>query len=208
LLGVKGAVPVVATLALVVNSSLLFTFRSSFSLRDAAPLLGGALCGIPVGVFALRSWPSDMLMLVLGLLILAYVIMTLSKRATAPPMSRTAGGVFGLFAGILGGAFSTAGPAAVVWISTQTWSSQQIRATLVGLFAMGGAFQVSLLAHGGLVDWGTCTVAAIALPAAGLGSLVGVKLGDRIPQEKFRKVMLMGLGILAFVFIVNGLRGG
>lgn len=206
LLGLKGAVPVVATLALVVNSALLVRFRASFSLRDAAPLLGGALFGIPVGVLALRFWPSDILMILLGLFILLYVVWGLSNQEAPPPMSRTAGGVFGLLAGVLGGAFSTAGPPAVVWVSSQTWSSQQIRATLVALFALGGSLQVSLLVHGGLVDLGTATVAVIATPAAGFGSLVGVKLGDRVPQEQFRKVMLVGLGVLAVVFIANGVR--
>jgi len=207
LLGVKGAVPVVATMALLVNSTLLYRFRDSFSLRDAAPLIGPAIVGIPIGVFALRSWSGDALMVALGILVLAYVAWGLS-RATVPQLGPRAGAALGLVAGVLGGAFSTAGPAAVVWVSSQPWPSRQLRATLVGLFAIGGSLQVALLTHAGLVNMDTLKVSAVALPAAALGSLLGAKLGDRVPQAQFRRIMLAGLGVLAFVFISNGVRSG
>ena len=208
MLGVKGAVPVVATMAVAVNWTLFLRFRKHFSASDAAPLFLGTLVGVPIGVTVLRAWSSDLLMTCLGVLVLLYVAWSLSRRETPPPLGRGVGAILGLVAGTLGGAFSTAGPPAVVWVSSQSWPSQQLRATLVGLFAVGGSIQVPMLAYGGLVDLGTVATVTIAAPAAALGSVVGARLGDRVPQEAFRLVMLCGLGLLAFVFIFNGVRGG
>ncbi|MCO4773390.1 MAG: sulfite exporter TauE/SafE family protein [Deltaproteobacteria bacterium] len=208
LLGVKGAVPVVATMALLVNGTLMVRFRHHVSFGDARPLILGALVGAPIGVFALRSASPGHLMVALGLVILAYVGRTLSRRTTPEPMGSVSGAVLGTLAGVLGGAFSTAGPPSVVWVSTQPWSSQQLRATLVTLFAVVGALQVSLLIRAGMLTTDTGLTAAIIAPAAALGSFVGARLGDRVPQDKFQRLMLAGLGVLACTFIFNGLRDG
>ncbi len=207
MLGVKGAVPVVATMALAVNWTLFLQFRGHFSASDAAPLFLGALVGVPIGVTMLRALSPGLLMSALGVLVLLYVARSLSRRETPPPLGRGVGAILGLVAGTLGGAFSTAGPPAVVWVSSQPWPSQQLRATLVGLFAVVGSIQVGMLTYGGLIDLGTVATVAIAGPAAALGSVVGARLGDQVPQDTFRVVMLSGLGLLAFVFIFNGIRG-
>lgn len=207
-LGVKSAVPVVAGLALVVNGGLLFRFRRSFPAREAAPLLLAALSTIPLGVFALSSLPAERLLLVLGCVLLAYVAWALTRRDLPTPLGARAGVALGLLSGTLGGAFSAAGPPAVVWVSSQPWDSRRLRATLVGLFALGGLLQVPLLVRAGLIDGSSLALSAIAIPTAGLGSLGGAALGDRVPQEQFRRLMLVGLGVLAAVFIARGVTGG
>jgi len=207
-LGVKTAVPVVAGLALVVNGSLLIRFRRSFPLREAAPLLLAALTTIPLGVFALSALPTDRLLLALGCLLVVYVGWALTRRELPAALGPRAGVALGLLSGTLGGAFSAAGPPAVVWVTSQPWDSRQLRATLVGLFALGGLLQVPLLARAGLVDGASLLLSAIAIPTAWVGTQVGAALGDRVPQEHFRRLMLAGLGVLALTFIGRGVSGG
>ncbi len=207
LLGVKGAVPLVGIVALVLNINLLVRFRRHFQWRSALPLLGGATLGIPVGVLALTSWSSSWLMIALGGIVVTYVAWSLLGRTAPRPLGRGAGWALGVASGVLGGAFGTSGPPAVAWVSSQDWSSQTMRATLVGLFTLAGVLQVALLTERGLVTLATVGIGAVGLPAAMLGGALGARLGDRIPQAQFRRFMLAGLGVLGFVFIVNGVRG-
>ena len=208
LIGVKGAVPVVAILALLTNGSMVWRHRRSITLRDAAPLLAGAAVTAPLGVLLLRKVPGETLMTVLGVVIVVWVLRSLRARqdGTAVPLSRRAGAILGLASGVLGGAFSSGGPPAVVWVSTQPWSSAQIRGTLATLFCMTGLLQVSLLAGSrflGRDELMTCLL--LVVPALG-GSLVGARVGDRIPAPIFRKVMLVGLACVGVVFVLKGLR--
>lgn len=208
LIGVKGAVPVVAILALLTNGSMVWRHRRSIVLRDAAPLLAGAALTAPLGVLLLRKVPGETLMTVLGVVIVVWVFRSLRTRQgeAVVPFSRRSGAILGLASGLLGGAFSSGGPPAVAWVSTQPWSSAQIRGTLATLFGMTGLLQVSLLAGSRFLGRDELLTCLLLSGPALVGSFVGARVGDRIPAPIFRRVMLLGLACVGVVFVVKGLR--
>lgn len=208
IIGVKAAVPIVAILALLTNGALAWRHRRSFVLRDASPLLVGAAITAPLGVLLLRKVPGETLMTFLGVVIVVWVARSLRARieGTAVPFSRRAGALLGLSSGLLGGAFSSGGPPAVAWVSTQPWGNAQIRATLATLFSMTGVLQVSLLAGSRFLGRDELLTCLLLLGPALLGGFIGARVGDRIPAPIFRRVMLLGLACVGVVFVLKGLR--
>ena len=207
LLGVKGAVPVVAVYGGLVNTILLVRFRHHLDLRAAAPLVAGTFLGIPVGVWLLRSLDPSILTLTLGVLVGGYVLHAVRQGGRVPELGSIWGGGLGLVSGVLGGAFSTGGPPAVVWVSSKPWGPPQIRATLLATFTVIGWVQVGLFLATGMVETQVFEIGAFLLPAAAIGSFLGARTGDRIAPERFKKVMLGALAIVALSFVLRGARG-
>ncbi len=207
LIGVKAAVPLVAVFAGSVNLVLLLRFRGNLDARAAAPLLGGAVLGIPIGVWLLRSLDPSVLMLALGLIVAGYVANAVRQGGQVHELGARWGAVLGLAAGVLGGAFSTGGPPAVVWVSSKPWEPAQLRVTLLSVFVLTSAVQLSLFAFSGMLTREGLTVNAMALPAAGLGSFLGARTGDRVNPDQFKRMMLGALGVVALTFVARGIRG-
>jgi uncharacterized protein len=207
LLGVKGAVPLVAVFGGVVNLSLAVRYRRDLDVRAALPLFVGCALGIPAGVWLLRSLDPSLLTLTLGLLVGGYVVNAARQGGAVRELGPRWGGALGLVSGVLGGAFSSGGPPAVVWVSSKPWSPAQLRATLVTDFVIIAAVQITLFTSNGMLTMEKVKVAAIALPAAGVGSWLGARTGDRVDPKKFKKIMLGALGVVALNFIVKGLSG-
>jgi uncharacterized membrane protein YfcA len=103
----------------------------------------------------------------------------------------------GLFAGMVG----MGGPPLVLWLSAHRWSGQQMRAFLFANFA-GLAPVILLLIW---ISFGNAILPAIGMgflfaPVVVLGSLAGVRLGNYIPRELFRRILfgiLIGLGLIS-----------
>ena len=207
LIGVKAAVPLVAVFGGVVNLALLIRFRRDLDARAALPLLVGCGIGIPFGVWLLRSLDPALLVLGLGILVLGYVLNAARRGGQTRELGTGWGSALGLASGVLGGAFSTGGPPAVVWVSSKPWGPAQLRATLLADFTLIAAVQLSLFANNGMLTSTELKAAALGLPAAGLGSFLGARTGDRIDPKRFKQMMLGALAVVAGSFIAKGIRG-
>jgi uncharacterized membrane protein YfcA len=106
---------------------------------------------------------------------------------------------FGLLAGILGGAYNTNGPPVVLYGALRRWPPERFRATLLGYFLPAAVMICAGHALGGLWSVRVFQLYALSLPAVALALLVGVRLGRRIPERLFGRVLnaaLVGLGLL------------
>lgn len=207
IVGVKAAVPMIAVFALAVNGVLVARFWRDVPMHAAAPLLGSAVVGLPLGVWLLRSLDPAVLFIALGVLVGGYVANTLLRREQSAELGATWGGALGFAAGVLGGAFTTPGPPAVVWVSSKPWSPSQLRATLFLLFGGCAALQLGLFVATDMLTRDALLAGAVGLPAGALGSLTGAKLGDRIDPAVFKKLMLIALAVVAVQFVIKGARG-
>ena len=117
-----------------------------------------------------------------------------------------AGAVSGVAAALVG----MAGPPVLIYLLLTGAASQTIRATLLAFFAL--VYTTTLAAHAATIGVPTQTwlTAAILLPFAVLGGLVGRPLGDRLGAAGFA---LLAIGLLAVAGLFTlaaaaGLGGG
>jgi len=207
LIGVKGAVPLVAVFGGCVNATLLVRFWGSLDARAASPLLIGTVAGLPVGVYLLRSLDPAVLFIALGVVVGAWVLNALRPGTKHAELGARSGGVLGVISGVLGGAFASGGPPAVVWISSKPWGPGQLRATLLAGFVIIAIGQWSLFGATGMLGLDEFKTAAICLPAAGVGSFLGARVGDRIEPAKFKRMMIIALAVVAANFVFKGIQG-
>lgn len=205
---IKEAVPVVALLCLVVNATLTWRLRKHLSWNRIGPLLIGSLAGVPAGVFLFATLDPNWLLVGLGF---ALLFVAVQQTWFAPQGKDTEvrpvwGGVAGLVSGVLGGAFNTGGPPVVMYVGVQSWSKEDTVATLQGFFLSTCVLQISLFVARGTVGMQQVQSAGTLLVAALIGVAIGQFLFHRVNQERFRALLLLGIGILGCSLVYKGLN--
>ncbi len=199
LLGIQVASPLVALMAITLESILLIRLRGAIDLRAVWRLSLAALVGIPIGVALARSISEDLVLTVLGLILVGYSLYALITPRLPELKHPVWAFAFGFVGGILSGAYNVAGPAAVIYGNCRRWSPDEFRSNLQAFFLINDAF---VLINHGLVGnlkpivW---SYYLAALPAIVLGIFFGLKLDRRINPDVFRKMVQV-------LLIVMGLR--
>lgn len=203
-LPLRDAVPIVALLSLATNSSIMFQMRHHIERRKVLPMVLGALIGVPIGVYALKTLDAGLLKLVLGSILVGYVIYAFTggdrRRWTVGDWWGLPAGTLG---GVLGGAFNTSGPPVIVYVTLKDWDKDAIKASLQVFFVSISLTAIPAHILAGNIHTKHLPMAGVALPTLLLGVWVGAKVYDRIDSDAFRKVVLVGLAIMGGFYVVQ-----
>jgi len=207
LLGIRTASPLVAMAASTIALLILLQDWKKADFRNAGRLILATLLGIPFGLLFLKAINETVVNLVLaGFLILFSLLQLLRPRLWHLDSDRYAF-PFGFVAGLLGGAYNTNGPPAILFAVLRRWPPEKFRATLQGYFLpTGGAI---LIGHGLAGLW-TRQVAGLylwSLPAILAAVLLGGQLHRAIPGEKFQKFIYIALLVLGGSLLIKSLAG-
>ncbi|NOY28036.1 MAG: TSUP family transporter [Oligoflexia bacterium] len=206
---VDQAVPMVGAWGWSLNLFLLWRLRGHLEIRKVLPLIGGAVVGIPLGLVFLRGADPRLVRAVLGLVLLGYSLFALlgGLGPGRRPISDRFGVLAGLVGGALGGAFNTPAPPIVVYVSLKGWPKHLATSSLQAFFMFTSTFAVLGFATVGLFTPQVIHRVLPLYPAVWLGSFVGTRIYDRVPQARFRILILALLIVLGGNFLVRAALG-
>lgn len=201
LIGVKSATPLVALIGLSNAILILVDSWNKLDFKAASKLLIGGIFGIPIGMYALIYAPESIIKGILGLLLIGFSVYNLAKPRLSPIQNDRWAYPFGFFAGMLGGAYNTNGPLAVVYGTLRCWPPANFRATMQG-FLLPANFLITI-GHGlnGLWTLQLGKFYLFSLPAVFAASYVGSLLNRKFEAERFTRmlfIILFFLGLLMF----------
>jgi len=164
---------------------------------------------IMVAAQFVRSIPSDVMFIVLGVPVVTLcIIQLIGWRPHIPtnlrrPFEWTAG----TLSGTLGGLAGTWGPPTVLYLLALNTPREKQMAVQGVIYGLGSI--MLLLGHlqSGILNAQTWMFSAILVVPATLGMWVGFRLGDRFDQERFRRVTLWVLIIAGTNLIRRGVMG-
>jgi len=113
-LDVKTAIPLVALMGVILTVFLLIPLWKDLEWPRIWPLLIGALPGVPIGIFLLKSLNSRFLPTFLGLILVCYSSYSLLFKVAGRELNIRWAYFSGFLGGCFGGAFSAAGPPVIV----------------------------------------------------------------------------------------------
>jgi uncharacterized membrane protein YfcA len=201
----KLASPVVA-LASALNAFLILARDwKSLEIRQARGLILIALCGIPLGAWLLQEGDDRLLKAILGTVVLGFGIWSLRNPAMPQLKSPWWNFPFGLSAGILGGAYNTAGPPLVIYAALKRWPPDVFRVILQAYFLPAGLLIVALHGYHGRITGDVLKTFALTLPSLAVAFIVGRRFADRIPEDRFRKIVYVALLFLGGLLIYSAL---
>lgn len=196
ILGLQTATPLVALVAIVLETIMLIRYRAAFKFKSILGLLIASVIAIPVGVLFLRRLDEGIALFILGLVIVIYAIYALIGLRL-PLLSHPAWAwAFGFAGGLLGGAYNTSGPPVVVYGNCRGWNQQEFKSNLSGYFVINSAVVVSTHWLAGNITPDVTSNLMLALPALVFGFLLGQSLDKWLNPDLFRRIVLVLLVIL------------
>lgn len=168
--------------------------------RRLAPLLGATMVGVVVGTRILVLLSARAVLLTLGLIVLAFVALNLTRFAPRVPAAweRWLSPAVGLGAGIMGGVTNALGTPLLLYFYALAMDKHEFVRSVALTFLVAKVVQLGALVHYGLLPpplvGGSVALTAVGLAGFGLGLLVQ----DRLDQRAFNRavlVFLAGLGL-------------
>lgn len=199
ILGISTASPVVALMAITLETLLLIRYRGALNFNAVWRLSVAAIIAIPIGLTAIRAISEEVVLTILGSVLVAYALYALIAPKL-PELKQPAWAFgFGFVGGLLSGAYNVAGPAAVIYGNCRGWKPDEFRGNLQAFFLLNDLTVVISHALAGNLKPLVWENYLIAVPAIVLGIFVGLKIDRRLNPETFRKIVLV-------LLIVMGLR--
>jgi uncharacterized protein len=169
-------------------------------LQAALPLIIPTLVGIPIGLVLLKLAPEAIARAVLGVILITYGAYGLLGLKLPVVRTDRFASLFGLVAGVLGGAYNTLAPPIVVYGTLKRWQPEQFRLTLQGYFFFTNFLILAGHAVSGLWTTKVWSLFLVSLPAVGISVLLGGIANRHIKRELFAKLilgLLLGVGLLS-----------
>jgi uncharacterized membrane protein YfcA len=133
-LPVEVAAPVAVLVSITVAAIVVAQDWRHVQLRIAGWLVLWSVFGIPLGLLLLRRVPGPFVKAALGIVVAGFAVSALMNRGSYQLKNDRLSWVFGVAAGILGGAYGMNGPPLVVYGTLRRWPPERFRATMQGYF--------------------------------------------------------------------------
>ena len=201
LIGLDVAAPLFAAIGIVSQLVMLIHYRESFTFREIWRLLIGMAIGIPLGVFLISQLPEALLLRLIGIIVLLYALYTLSGLQL-PPLQKTWWGyAFGVASGLMGGAYNVGGPPCIIYGTMQGWDRERFKSNIQAAFLFSTVILVLSHALAGHYTTEVWQYMLLGIPPVVLGLILGWTTDKFISPERFRKLVLVLLLVLALTMV-------
>ncbi|NUM54145.1 MAG: sulfite exporter TauE/SafE family protein [Candidatus Hydrogenedentes bacterium] len=206
------ATPLQNSVGLFLSAWIWYQHRERWPWRDSIPIILFSLAGIPIGTYALVHFSENVVLGVLGGVLLLYAAFELRGvllGANWEPASvrrdptYIGASIAGLLSGILGAAYATNGPPAIIYGRLRRWPRAEFKSVLQSLFLISGAASVLWQGAAGLFTRDVGWYALFAFPGLALGAYIGYRIDRRLDHDQFRNVVLGLLVALGIVLLVR-----
>ncbi len=205
LAGIKTATPLIAIIGLIISSFIIIRDYRKIQFRSIYLLIIFSILGIPIGLLYLKETNEDVVKLILATILILFSLYKIFNPGLLKIKSGRFSFIFGLIAGVLGGAYNTNGPPIIIYGTLRGWPPQKFRAILQGVFTPTNIFIV--LGHGAAGLWtpDVFVLLLYSLPGVILAIIAGNKLNKVIPKEKFSVFVYYFLIVIGVILILNTL---
>jgi uncharacterized protein len=198
LLGLRTAAPLVALVALSVNTINFYRHRDRIDRGELVRLVVSSALGIPAGLWILDRGDEVVILCFLGAVLIGYALYALSHPRLRSALDPHWVYPSGLVAGCLAAAYNAPGPPLLIYGSLRQWPKEEFRGVLHGLFCLNGVLVVVGHVLVGNVTGEILILFFWTVPLLLAGILLGTRVDARLNRDRFRllvTVMILALGV-------------
>jgi uncharacterized membrane protein YfcA len=205
LLPTPAASAIMALTSLIMALTILCLEWRQVEVRASGMLVVTGMVGVPLGIWLAMQIDERYVKGFLGTVLVAFSLWSLRTRNPFILKSDRAAPVFGLVAGVLGGAYNTAGPPLVIFATLRQWSPLRLRAFMQVYSVFGSIWLILMHLGAGNITAQTGSTLITAAPIVIIATLTGRRLTARLATQGFVRAIfvlltLMGLGLIASSF--------
>jgi hypothetical protein len=221
---IKQAVPFLVIHALTCNIFQLVKLKKYINIKHHLILLSGALVGVPIGVYLLKTAGTFWIKKLLGVIVISYVVnesLTKTKDSdenkteeseetveTGEKSSslvfkkqKAIGFIVGKISGILMGSILSGGSPIIIYSMKISKNKYVIKATLQSFFLLCSIYSLILYFISGLLSTNILMSSMLYLPATIIGTIVGMRIFECISAKTFNKAVLFFLTLLGLLML-------
>lgn len=199
-------VPAVTTHIFLTALLILLDVIKEVDLRRIWPLMATGLIGMPLGVYALLVLSEGALKTVVGVVIVFFALVLLLGINLEIKNEKLALAPVGIASGVLASGIAMAGPPVILFFSNQGMLKHVFRANLAAYFVFLNAITIPAHAATGLFTGEVVRYALLFLPTLAAGMVLGIFLSRKVPEEYFKRVVLVIVLCTGLLSITSGLR--
>ena len=178
--------------------------RPRAGIATIAPMVLGALAGLPLGLALLAGTDETTLRLLVGVGVLVSALLTLARRSA--PRPRTEERLpwmlgAGMISGVTLGAVSMNGPPVLLYLHWTGGFASEIRARMIAFLAFSSLPGVIIGTAFGLIDSDVVVLVLAGIPGIAAGLWMGRRLRHRLSEEQFAVASMSVLAIASVVAI-------
>lgn len=205
LIPVKVAAPVAVLLSITVAAVVIAQDWRDIELKSATRLVLWTLLGLPLGLVLLSIAPEPVVKALLGVVVAGFSISMLRHGHAYRLDDDRLAWMFGVLAGVLGGAYGMNGPPLAMFGALRRWSPGQFRATLQGYFLPASVLGLTGYWMAGLWTPTVTRYYLLALPTALVAIALGRAINRRVDRTRFLVYIHAGLIASGTVLVVQAL---
>lgn len=203
IMDLKEAVPLGVLCGLIVNIYLIIKLKQHVKFFGLRYLLFGAISGIPVGTLILTSVDTSILKTILGIIVILFVLLSVTNIIKQNGLHEKWGLLFGFFAGLFGGAFNTNGPPVLIYFYLHGFDKFKQKASITGFFIITSI--TIIIAHlvSGIATLESYKTFALMIPVILAAIVLGNSLFNKLSNQIYNRIVLSGLFITGIVLILK-----
>jgi uncharacterized membrane protein YfcA len=177
---------------------------------QAGLLFLGILAGGPLGYwFVLRQGDMPICRMAFGAVLILFALNGILKPHIKRHIPTLLAPVFGVFSGLLSGAFASGGPPVVLYLYAQEEDPRLAIGTVQAVFLGASLYRLAIVGCGERGFTAELTLLALGLiPVVIAGTLVGYRMARRVSCRFFLLCAYTLIVVAGAMNIAKGLRGG
>jgi uncharacterized protein len=204
---IEVAAPTAVLVSITVALIIVIQDWRRIHVSSALWLVVPTFLGIPLGLLLLKTLPEAIVEAMLGIVVMAFSVHSLTSRRNHELKDDRLAGFFGFAAGVLGGAYGMNGPPLAIYGSLRRWSPEHFRATLQAYF-----LPASLAGMGGYWLGGLWTPAVnrfylVSLPGVLVAIFLGRAINRRMHDRRFVSYVHLGLIVIGTILLIKAVAG-
>lgn len=199
---IKTAAPLISMTGFTISIYNLFLIRKNISFKNVWRLVASSAVGVPFGIYLLKGVGDSYLKIVLAVIIILFAIYSLFGKIRMSMHADWPAYVFGFAAGVINGACTMGGPPIIIYGALKRWPPTIFRSTLFSFFLPSSIMVMTGQFAAGLMTPGVLRYFLYSIPLLLICLVISAKLAQRIPTERFIRMIhfaLLMLGIFLFV---------
>lgn len=198
----KLVVPMLVIYSLVMNSIILFKIRKYIKIKSITLLILFGILFTPIGTKILINVDENLMKMGVGLIVTITAISFYFGYKVKIKNEKLAYIQVGMLSGILNGSVSLSGPPVVLFLTNQGVEKQVFRATLTAYFWIINIITIFIFTAEKLITTQLIKFSSYLLPALIIGVFLGIRLGNKVKENTFKKfttILIIITGILSLI---------
>lgn len=197
------AIPFISLLDLTASLTHISHTRQHISWKAILRAIPFAFIGVPIGLYALQTVDTLILVKALGVFIVLFAIYSLISPKLKKSDSIIWPAFGGFFGSLIGAMFGTGGPFYVFYFQIQQFEKSVFRATCAAVFLLDGLIRAAGFTYSGFYTSTVLLSIAYSLPIMFLSMYIGNHIHTNITQRTFQKAIGVFLMFSGFALLLK-----